>query len=83
MFLHIFRKQRSPAEKLGDPIPTDIENARARKLRSIHSTLIKKKMKKRVSSIETAIVEGFSEQTELLLQGRIGTRPLTLTANFI
>jgi ribosomal protein S12 methylthiotransferase len=66
-----FQEEGSPAEKLGDPIPTKIKNARARKLRSIHSTFIKKKMKKRVGSIETAIVEGFSEQTELLLQGRI------------
>jgi ribosomal protein S12 methylthiotransferase len=65
-----FQEEGSPAEKLGDPIPMKIKNARARKLRSLHSMFIKKKMKKRIGSIESAIVEGFSEETELLLQGR-------------
>ncbi|MFH0960399.1 MAG: 30S ribosomal protein S12 methylthiotransferase RimO [Pseudomonadota bacterium] len=65
-----FQEEGSPAEKLGDPIPKKTKNSRARKLRSIHSTFVKKKMKKRVGKIETAIVEGFSEETEMLLQGR-------------
>lgn len=65
-----FQEEGSPAEKLGDPIPRKVKNARARKIRSLHSQFVKKRLKKRVGSIETAIVEGFSEETDLLLEGR-------------
>ncbi|MCX5873973.1 MAG: 30S ribosomal protein S12 methylthiotransferase RimO, partial [Deltaproteobacteria bacterium] len=66
-----FQEEGAPADKLGDPIPKKVKNSRARALRSIHSMFIKKKNKKRIGSIEQAIVEGFSEETELLLQGRL------------
>ena len=64
-------EEGTSAEKLGDPIPKRVKNARARALRSIHSMFIKKKNKKRIGKTEAAIVEGFSEETELLLQGRV------------
>ncbi|MDA8406300.1 MAG: 30S ribosomal protein S12 methylthiotransferase RimO [Deltaproteobacteria bacterium] len=66
-----FREEGTSAEKLGDPIPKKVKNARARALRSLHSVFIKKKNKKRIGKTEAAIIEGFSEETELLLQGRI------------
>ena len=66
-----FKEESTPAEKFGDPIPKKVKNARARALRSIHSLFIKKKNKKRIGKTEAAIVEGFSEETELLLQGRL------------
>lgn len=66
-----FQEEGAPADKLGDPIPKKVKNSRARALRSIHSMFIKKKNKRRIGSIEQAIVEGFSEETELLLQGRL------------
>ncbi len=66
-----FKEESTPAEKFGDPIPKKVKNARARALRSIHSLFIKKKNKMRIGKTEAAIVEGFSEETELLLQGRL------------
>ncbi|MGC8660228.1 MAG: 30S ribosomal protein S12 methylthiotransferase RimO [Desulfomonilaceae bacterium] len=66
-----FKEEGTPAEELGDPIPRKIKNARARALQSIHSMFIKKKNKRRIGTKEPAIIEGFSEETELLLQGRL------------
>jgi len=65
-----YKEEGTSAEKLGDPIQKKVKNARARALRSIHSMFIKKKNKKRIGKTEAAIVEGFSQETELLLQGR-------------
>ena len=66
-----FKEEGTPAEELGDPIAKKVKNARVRALRSIHSMLIKKKNKRRIGKTEPAIIEGFSEETELLLQGRL------------
>ncbi|MGC8605011.1 MAG: 30S ribosomal protein S12 methylthiotransferase RimO [Desulfomonilaceae bacterium] len=66
-----FKEEDTPAQKFGDPIPKKIKNARSRVLRSIHSVYLKRANKNRIGQIEPAIIEGFSEETELLLQGRM------------
>ncbi len=66
-----FQEEGSPSEKLGDPIQKKIKNARARAIRSIHSTFLKKRNKTRIGRIESSIVEGISEESDLLLEGRV------------
>ena len=66
-----FQEEGSPSEKLGDPIQKKVKNARARAIRSIHSTFMKKRNKRKVGRIESSIVEGISEESDLLLEGRV------------
>ena len=66
-----FQEEGSPSEKLGDPIQKKVKNARAKAIRSIHSTFMKKRNKRKVGRIESSIVEGISEESDLLLEGRV------------
>jgi len=58
------------ASRLGDPVPQQVKEARASEIRAIHSGFAKKRNRGRVGAIEECLVEGVSEESELLLQGR-------------
>jgi ribosomal protein S12 methylthiotransferase len=58
------------AYALGDPVPAEVKEARAEQLRSIHASFIAARNIERIGSVEQALVEGVSPETELLLQGR-------------
>jgi len=63
-------EEGSRAYALGDPVPEDVKQARADEIRSIHASCTEKRNRKRKGSVENALVEGVSQETELLLQGR-------------
>ncbi len=63
-------EEGTPAHRLGDPVPPEIKQARMDEIRSIHSLFTAKRNRKRRGTREQALVEGVSEESELLLQGR-------------
>jgi ribosomal protein S12 methylthiotransferase len=64
------QEEGTSAFRLGDPIPYEVKQARADELRSIHSQHIRKRLAAKVGSIEQSLIEGLSEESDLLLQGR-------------
>lgn len=64
-------EEGTAAYKLGDPIPQLVKAARADEILSISSRVMEDLNRRRIGSIENCLVEGFSEETELLLQGRL------------
>jgi ribosomal protein S12 methylthiotransferase len=58
------------AFRLGDPVPDDVKQARADELRSIHSRFMEKRLAGKVDTIQQSLIEGLSEESDLLLQGR-------------
>ncbi|MDQ7782355.1 MAG: 30S ribosomal protein S12 methylthiotransferase RimO [Desulfomonilaceae bacterium] len=63
-------EEGTPAMALGDPVPAETKAARADELRNLHLESEEKRNRGRVGSIERCIVEGVSEESDLLLQGR-------------
>ncbi|MGO9571905.1 MAG: 30S ribosomal protein S12 methylthiotransferase RimO [Desulfomonilaceae bacterium] len=63
-------EEGTPAAALGDPIPVDVKEARADRLRAIHSRFMDKRNRRRIGTVEQGLVEGVSEESDLLLQGR-------------
>ncbi len=63
-------EEGTSAFEIGDPICTDLKNARAQEIRSIHSRFENKRNKSKIGKIEDALVEGVASETEFLLQGR-------------
>ena len=63
-------EEGSTAYKLGDPVPEDVKQARAEEIRSLHASFTKKRNRKRKGRVENALIEGVSQESELLLQGR-------------
>jgi ribosomal protein S12 methylthiotransferase len=64
-------EEGTPAAALGDPVPADVKEARADRIRQIHSRFIDKRNRRRIGTVEQGIVEGVSDESELLLQGRM------------
>ncbi len=58
------------ASRFGDPVPEDEKRARADEIRAIHSRFSHKWHRARVGGTEEVLVEGYSGETDLLLQGR-------------
>ena len=58
------------AWNLGDPVPLEEKEARAAEIRSAHSKFARKRNRRKLGNIEPALIEGVSEESELLLQGR-------------
>ena len=58
------------AMDLGDPVPVETKTARAEELRNVHLRFTEKRNRARVGSKEQCIVEGVSDESDLLLQGR-------------
>jgi ribosomal protein S12 methylthiotransferase len=63
-------EEGTSAFEMGDPICTDLKQARAQEIRSIHSRFENKRNKSKIGKIEDALVEGVASETEFLLQGR-------------
>lgn len=58
------------AFRLGDPVPDAVKQARADELRTMHSRFMKKRLAAKVDTIQQSLIEGVSEESDLLLQGR-------------
>jgi len=58
------------AQRLGDPVPEDLKQARADEIRELHARFIRTRNRARIGTVEPALIEGVSEESELLLQGR-------------
>ncbi len=63
-------EEGTPAAALGDPVPADVKEARAEEIRAIHSRFIDRRNGQRIGTVEPALVEGVSDESDLLLQGR-------------
>lgn len=63
-------EEGTPAAALGDPVPADVKEARADQIRGIHSLFMDKRNQQRIGTVEQGLVEGVSDESELLLQGR-------------
>jgi ribosomal protein S12 methylthiotransferase len=63
-------EEGSRAFNLGDPVPDEEKQARAEAIRSVHSGFLAKRNRKRKGRVEHALIEGVSQESELLLQGR-------------
>jgi ribosomal protein S12 methylthiotransferase len=59
------------AAALGDHVPADVKEARADRIRGIHSRFMDKRNQQRIGTVEQGLVEGVSDESDLLLQGRI------------
>jgi ribosomal protein S12 methylthiotransferase len=64
-------EEGTPAAALGDPVPTDEKEARADLIRGIHSQFTDKRNQRRIGKVEQGLVEGVSDESDLLLQGRM------------
>lgn len=58
------------AQRLGDPVPKDVKDARAEELRRMHDRLAHQRSRSKIGSLQQCLVEGISNETDLLLQGR-------------
>ncbi len=58
------------AWSLGDPVPQEAKEARAAEIRAVHAKFVTNRNRGRVGRVEECLVEGVSEESELLLQGR-------------
>lgn len=63
-------EEGTPAFALGDPVPAKIKRQRANAIKKLNARLTAKRHRTRIGSIENALIEGISEESELLLQGR-------------
>jgi ribosomal protein S12 methylthiotransferase len=64
-------EEGTPAAALGDPVPADVKEARADLIRGIHSKFTDKRNQGRIGTVEQGLVEGVSDESDLLLQGRM------------
>ena len=64
-------EEGTDALALGDPIPPDVKDERATRIAEIHASHTEDRNRRRIGAIEKSIVEGVSQETDLLLQGRL------------
>jgi ribosomal protein S12 methylthiotransferase len=64
-------EEGTPAAALGDPVPADVKEARADQIRGIHSRFMDRRSQQRIGTVDHGLVEGVSDESELLLQGRM------------
>ncbi len=64
-------EEGSKAFELGDPAPSEVKRQRAEEISAIQTKIIAKRNKGRVGSYDECLVEGVSEESDLLLQGRL------------
>lgn len=63
-------EEGTPAKALGDPVPPETKQERAQELRALNAELTARRNRLRLGCVEHALVEGVSEESEFLLQGR-------------
>jgi ribosomal protein S12 methylthiotransferase len=64
-------EEGTPAAALGDPVPADVKEARADLIRGIHSGFMDTRNQQRIGTVDQGLVEGVSDESDLLLQGRM------------
>lgn len=64
-------EEATPAFVMGDVVPQKVKEDRALEIEKIHSVFLEKKNRARVGSTVDAIIEGYSAETDLLLEGRL------------
>jgi ribosomal protein S12 methylthiotransferase len=64
------REEGTPAAELPDQVSERVKRERYKKLMRIQARLSFKRNRRLIDTVEEVIVEGFSEETELLLKGR-------------
>lgn len=64
------REEGTPAAEIEDQVAEKVKTARYNKLMKIQARISSKKNRTRVGQILPVLVEGYSEETELLLRGR-------------
>jgi ribosomal protein S12 methylthiotransferase len=62
----------TPAARLRDQFPVKEVNRRARILKQLQAKISRQKLRRFKGTVQEVLVEGYSEETELLLQGRLG-----------
>jgi ribosomal protein S12 methylthiotransferase len=61
----------TPAARLRDQVPLPEANRRARRLKTLQAGISRQKLRRLKGTVQQVLVEGYSEETELLLQGRL------------
>ncbi len=61
----------TPAARLRDQVPIKEANRRARLLKTLQARISRQKLRRLKGTVQEVLVEGYSEETELLLQGRL------------
>ncbi len=64
-------EEGTPAARLKDQIPVKEANRRARLLKTLQAGICRQKLRRLKGTVQEVLVEGYSEETELLLQGRL------------
>lgn len=64
-------EEGTEAFALGDPTSYDLKRQRVALIEDVHSRFLEKRNRSKIGQIQKAIVEGYSEETDLLLQGRL------------
>jgi ribosomal protein S12 methylthiotransferase len=64
----------TPAAELGDPVPARIKERRRRKLMRLQERIARERLRKLQGHRAVVLVEGASEESELLLQGRLASQ---------
>ncbi|MFH0826171.1 MAG: MiaB/RimO family radical SAM methylthiotransferase, partial [Pseudomonadota bacterium] len=64
-------EEGTPAFDLGDPVPEEEKLDRADEISAIHSAFTDKRNRSLISIEQACLVEGVSDETDLLLQGRL------------
>ncbi|MCB9671761.1 MAG: 30S ribosomal protein S12 methylthiotransferase RimO [Alphaproteobacteria bacterium] len=65
-----YQEEGTPAATLPDQVPEDVKAARQAELMALQARLSGQRLKKLVGSVVDVLVEGVSEESELLLRGR-------------
>jgi ribosomal protein S12 methylthiotransferase len=64
-------EEGTAAFRLGDPVPGEVKEARANEIHDIHAKRMRLRNRSRIGFVEQCLVEGVSEESDLLLQGRL------------
>lgn len=64
-------EEGTPAARFRDQVPPREANRRARQLKALQAKISRRKLRRLKGTVQAVLVEGVSEETELLLQGRL------------
>jgi ribosomal protein S12 methylthiotransferase len=64
-------EEGTPAARLKETVPVKEANRRARQLKTVQAKLSRQRLRRLKGTVQEVLVEGYSEETDLLLQGRL------------
>ncbi len=67
-------EEGTPAARLKEQVAVKEANQRARRLKALQAKLTRQKLRRLKGTVTAVLVEGYSEETELLLQGRLASQ---------